>query len=89
MDRFAARNLMDGVEFTGGIGEEDKTGCWQKARLQGPSLSSEEGWGLAVNEYLASNCLWWPMTCRFFRRFFPTCCIRCRLGIKLPPAGRF
>ena len=30
MDRFAARNLMDGVEFTGGIGEEDKTGCWQR-----------------------------------------------------------
>lgn len=54
MDRFAARNLMDGVEFTGGIGEEDKNRLLAEARL-GLSLSSEEGWGLAVNEYLASE----------------------------------
>ena len=54
IDRFAARNLMDGVEFTGGIGEEDKNRLLAEARL-GLSLSSEEGWGLAVNEYLASE----------------------------------
>ena len=33
MDQFAARNLMDGVEFTGGIGEEDKNRLLAEARL--------------------------------------------------------
>ena len=39
---------------TGGIGEEDKIRLLAESRL-GLSLSSEEGWGLAVNEYLASE----------------------------------
>jgi len=54
MEQFAARKLMDGVEFTGAIGEADKNRLLVEARL-GLSLSSEEGWGLAVNEYLASE----------------------------------
>ena len=67
MDRFAARNLMDGVEFTGGMVRRIKTGCWQ--RRGWTDLSSEEGWGLAVNEYLASELPVVAYDLPFFRRF--------------------
>ena len=49
---FAERGMSNSVTFTGGIGEEEKNELLAKSRV-GLSLSSEEGWGLAVNEYLA------------------------------------
>ena len=52
MAQFAERGLMDGVRFAGGIPEVEKNRLLSEARI-GLSLSSEEGWGLAVNEYLA------------------------------------
>ena len=51
---FAERGLSDSATFTGGIGEEEKNELLAKSRV-GLSLSSEEGWGLAVHECLASG----------------------------------
>lgn len=52
MAQFAERGLMDGVRFVGSVPEGEKNRLLSEARI-GLSLSSEEGWGLAVNEYLA------------------------------------
>ena len=52
MTQFAERGLMDGVRFVGSVSEGEKNRLLSEARI-GLSLSSEEGWGLAVNEYLA------------------------------------
>lgn len=52
MAQFAERGLMDGVRFVGSVPEAEKNRLLSEARI-GLSLSSEEGWGLAVNEYLA------------------------------------
>ena len=70
MEQFAVRKLMAGVEFTGAIGEADKNRLLAEARL-GLSLSSEEGWGLAVNEYLASELPVVAYDLPVFREVFP------------------
>ena len=70
MAEFSERNLNEGVEFTGGISEEDKNRLVSEARV-GLSLSSEEGWGLAVNEYLASALPVVAYDLPVFREVFP------------------
>ena len=70
MAEFSKRNLNEGVEFTGGISESDKNRLVSLARV-GLSLSSEEGWGLAVNEYLASALPVVAYDLPVFREVFP------------------
>ena len=70
MDQFARRKLMDGVEFTGGVSEANKNRLLAEARI-GLSLSSEEGWGLAVNEYLACGLPVVAYELPVFREVFP------------------
>ena len=52
MTQFVERGLMEGVRFVGSVPEGEKNRLLSETRI-GLSLSSEEGWGLAVNEYLA------------------------------------
>ena len=70
MDRFRERGLMDGVRFTGAIPEAEKNRLLSEARI-GLSLSSEEGWGLAVNEYLACGLPVVAYDLPVFREVFP------------------
>ena len=69
---FAAAGLADNVEFTGGIPEKQKNDLLARARV-GLSLSSEEGWGLAVNEYLACSLPVVAYDLPVFREVFPNC----------------
>ena len=71
MAEFSRRNLTDGVEFTGAISEQEKNRLVSEARV-GLSLSSEEGWGLAVNEYLASALPVVAYDLPVFREIFPS-----------------
>ncbi|MDG2214692.1 MAG: glycosyltransferase family 4 protein [Verrucomicrobiota bacterium] len=70
MDRFREQGLMDGVRFTGAIPEVEKNRLLSEARI-GLSLSSEEGWGLAVNEYLACGLPVVAYDLPVFREVFP------------------
>ena len=70
MAEFSKRNLTEGVEFTGAISEQEKNRLVSEARV-GLSLSSEEGWGLAVNEYLASALPVVAYDLPVFREIFP------------------
>jgi glycosyltransferase involved in cell wall biosynthesis len=46
--------LTSSVTFTGGVPEREKNELLARSRI-GLSLSFEEGWGLSVNEYLATG----------------------------------
>jgi glycosyltransferase involved in cell wall biosynthesis len=51
---FADLGLSHTVTFTGGIPEKQKNDLLCRARI-GLSLSFEEGWGLSINEFLATG----------------------------------
>lgn len=51
---FAELGLAQTVTFTGGIPEAEKNRLLSRARI-GLSLSFEEGWGLSINEFLATG----------------------------------
>jgi glycosyltransferase involved in cell wall biosynthesis len=51
---FADLGLRESVTFTGGIGEARKNELLAESRV-GLSLSSEEGWGLSINEFLGAG----------------------------------
>jgi len=70
MARFKERGLMEGVRFVGSVPEEEKNQLLSEARI-GLSLSSEEGWGLAVNEYLACGLPVVAYDLPVFREIFP------------------
>jgi len=70
MDRFREQGLMDGVRFTGAIPEAEKNRLLSEAKIR-LSLSSEEGWGLAVNEYLACGLPVVAYDLPVFREVFP------------------
>ena len=76
---FAATGLADNVEFTGGISETKKNSLLARSRV-GLSLSSEEGWGLAVNEYLACGLPVVAYDLPVFREVFPDCLENVPLG---------
>ena len=86
MDRFRERGLMDGVRFTGAIPEAEKNRLLSEARV-GLSLSSEEGWGLAVNEYLACGLPVVAYDLPVFRDVFPDLLDSVPLG-DLPAASQ-
>jgi len=86
MDRFKERGLMDGVRFTGAIPEVEKNRLLSEARI-GLSLSSEEGWGLAVNEYLACGLPVVAYDLPVFREVFPDLLDSVPLG-DLPAASQ-
>ena len=86
MDRFRERGLMDGVRFTGAIPETEKNRILSEARV-GLSLSSEEGWGLAVNEYLACGLPVVAYDLPVFREVFPDLLDSVPLG-DLPAASQ-
>lgn len=67
---FRGLGLQDSVTCTGGVSEERKNELLAKSRV-GLSLSSEEGWGLAVNEYLASSLPVMAYDLPVFRHVFP------------------
>jgi glycosyltransferase involved in cell wall biosynthesis len=51
---FQEMGLANSVRFTGGIPEKEKNELLCRARI-GLSLSFEEGWGLSINEFLATG----------------------------------
>ena len=51
---FAELGLSNTVTFTGGIPEKEKNDLLCRSRI-GLSLSFEEGWGLSINEFLATG----------------------------------
>jgi glycosyltransferase involved in cell wall biosynthesis len=51
---FAELGLAHTVTFTGGIPEKQKNDLLARSRI-GLSLSFEEGWGLSINEFLATG----------------------------------
>lgn len=51
---FAELGLSQTVTFTGGIPEKEKNDLLCRSRI-GLSLSFEEGWGLSINEFLATG----------------------------------
>src|SRR4029078_9877103 len=53
-ERFAKLGLTSSVTFTGGVPELEKNRLLADSKI-GLSLSFEEGWGLSVNEYLATG----------------------------------
>ncbi len=53
-DMFAELGMRDLAVFTGGISEARKNEILGQARI-GLSLSSEEGWGLSINEFLGNG----------------------------------
>lgn len=67
---FRELGLQDSVTCTGGIDEERKNELLALSRV-GLSLSSEEGWGLAVNECLASGLPVVAYDLLVFRHVFP------------------
>ncbi len=67
---FREFGMQDSVTCTGAIGEERKNALLARARI-GLSLSSEEGWGLAVNECLASGLPVVAYDLPVFRHVFP------------------
>jgi len=77
--QFANIGLKDGVEFTGSIPDKQKNLLLAQARV-GLSLSSEEGWGLAVNEYLACGLPVVAYDLPVFQEVFPNCLENVPLG---------
>ena len=51
---FGELGLAHTVTFTGGIPEKEKNDLLCRSRI-GLSLSFEEGWGLSINEFLATG----------------------------------
>ena len=84
---FRELGLQDSVTCTGGITEERKNELLARARV-GLSLSSEEGWGLAVNECLASGLPVVAYDLPVFRHVFPDLLDTVPLGDRMGVAAR-
>lgn len=68
--RFEQAGLQSRVELTGAIPEARKTALLGQCRV-GLSFSREEGWGLSVNEFLATGLPVVAMEIPVFRTVFP------------------
>lgn len=68
--RFQEAGLGQRVELTGAIPEARKTALLGQCRV-GLSFSREEGWGLSVNEFLATGLPVVAMEIPVFRKVFP------------------
>jgi len=78
---FAELGLEKSVTFTGGIPEKEKNELMSQARV-GLSLSFEEGWGLSVNEFLATGIPVVAYGLPIFDSVFPNQLIKVPIGDK-------
>lgn len=78
---FAEMGLTESVKFTGGIPEKEKNELMSQARI-GLSLSFEEGWGLSVNEFLATGIPVVAYGLPIFDSVFPNQLIKTPVGDK-------
>jgi glycosyltransferase involved in cell wall biosynthesis len=82
---FAEMGLATSVTFTGGIPEKQKNELMSQARI-GLSLSFEEGWGLSVNEFLATGIPVVAYGLPIFDSVFPNQLIKVPIGNKAAAA---
>ncbi|HUS34797.1 MAG TPA: glycosyltransferase family 4 protein, partial [Verrucomicrobiae bacterium] len=78
---FAELGLSHTVRFTGGIAEAEKNRLLCRSRI-GLSLSFEEGWGLSINEFLATGIPVVAYGLPIFDTVFPNQLIKVPIGDK-------
>lgn len=82
---FAELGLTHTVTFTGGIPEKQKNELLARSRI-GLSLSFEEGWGLSINEFLATGIPVVAYGLPIFDTVFPDQLIKVPVGDKAATA---
>lgn len=85
-EELARRGFGTSITRRGGVPEEEKNRLLAQSKL-GLSLSYEEGWGLSVNEYLATGLPVVAYDLPVFREIFPNLLLSVPLGDK-PAAAR-
>jgi glycosyltransferase involved in cell wall biosynthesis len=78
---FARLGLSNSVTFTGGVPELEKNRLLADSKV-GLSLSFEEGWGLSVNEYLATGIPAVVYDLPIYREVFPDLLVNVQRGDK-------